>query len=62
MIKVEYLADLPGAQKFGTCVSCGKDSKDDPQMVRVTYTYNNDHCRTSNCLCNACRRLLFKTI
>ena len=62
MIKIKYLVDCEGAMKFGTCVSCGEDSKYDPKMVRVTYTYNNDHCRTSNCLCHRCRRLLFKTI
>jgi hypothetical protein len=62
MIKVKYLADCEGANKYGTCVSCGRDSKDDPHMIRVTYTYHNDRCRTSTCLCTECRKLLFKTI
>ncbi len=62
MISVTYLADCKGAEKFGTCVSCGKDSKDDPQMVRVTYSYHEGRCRTSTCLCDECRHLLFKKI
>lgn len=62
MIKVEYLQGCDGAAKFGTCASCGKGSKEDPLMVRVTYSYNNDKTRTSNCLCDECRLLLFKTI
>ena len=35
MIKVEYLADQEGANRIGSCVSCGKYCEDDPKMVRV---------------------------
>ena len=62
MIEVGYLVDSKGAQKFGTCASCGKGSDDDPKMVRVTYSHHDSISRTSNCLCADCRRLLLKTI
>lgn len=62
MITVQYIADLKGAQRFGTCVACGKNSADDPKMVRVTYTYHDGKCTTSACFCDDCRRELFEKI
>lgn len=61
MIKVEYLKELKGAQKFGTCNSCGKWSEKDPAMVRVRFTVDGRFFSTIF-LCDECRKLLYKTI
>ena len=37
MIKVEYLIDKCGADRYGTCAGCSKGSKDDPKMVSITF-------------------------
>ena len=64
MIKITYLSDCIGAEKFGTCSSCLKGSKEDERMVRIKfYAQNGKHLAgTSVCLCNECRRLLITTL
>lgn len=63
MIKIMYLADCEGAEKYGTCASCEKDSGDDSLMIRAQFfTKSNVNKRTSICLCDECRKLLYKTI
>lgn len=61
MIKNKYLIECNGAERFGTCASCGKNSGDDPKMVRLIFIHNDNH-KTSLCLCDDCRRLLYKII
>lgn len=64
MIRGEYVSDLSAAEREGICVACGKRSADDRQMVRVTFSYNDEleNHRTTICLCDECRWLLYKTI
>lgn len=64
MIKIEYLADMNGASRFGTCAGCSKGNKEDPQMVRVTFWTGSRQAwqGTSLCLCKECRRELYKKI
>lgn len=61
MIKSKYLIDCNGAERFGTCASCGKNSGDDSKMIRLIFLYNDNH-KTSLCLCDDCKRLLYKII
>ena len=61
MIKIEYLIDCEGADKYGTCASCSKDSYEDRKMIRVRIG-NTYYQRTAFCLCNECRELMYKTI
>lgn len=60
MIAIEYLTDCEGANKFGTCASCSKDSSEDKKMVRVRIGHGaaGYYQGTSICLCNECRRLM----
>ena len=64
MIRVAYLSDLIAAEREGLCVACGKRSADDRRMVQVTFSYNDEQVshRTTICLCDECRWLLYKTI
>lgn len=62
MIWVEYLKELKGAQKFGTCNSCGKWSGKDPAMVRVRFVEDGQHNASTIFLCDECRKLLHKII
>lgn len=57
MIKMQYLVDCNGADKFGTCMGCGKGSKEDQWMVRIIVSFDNHGARqgTTFCLCNECR-------
>ena len=60
MIEIKYTQDMKGAERFGTCASCGKNSKEDIRMVRVIFT--NGASSKSICLCDKCRRLLYEKI
>lgn len=61
MIKVEYLNNLDN--HIGTCASCGKFSNDDPLMVFVTIKREvGGYNQTTFCLCDKCRKLMYKTI
>ena len=64
MIKIEYLTDCQGADKFGSCASCSKDSKEDKKMVRVRigHTTAGYYQGIAFCLCDDCRKLMYKTI
>ena len=64
MVKIEYLADYSGASRFGTCAGCSKGSKEDPEMVRVTFWTGSRQAwqGTSLCLCKECRRELYEKI
>lgn len=57
MIIVRKLIKLKGAEKFGTCNSCGKTSSEDSTLIRITCsTYRNSG--TSICLCEGCANVL----
>ena len=64
MIHVNYLMDLHGADKFGSCIACGKNGKEDQKMVRVTFMRNNYGNQTGLvlCLCDECRKELYHKI
>ena len=64
MIKTEYLIDCEGADKYGTCASCSKDSHEDRKMIRVRIGSKaaGYYQGTAFCLCNECRELMYKTI
>lgn len=50
-MKIQYVKNGKGADKFGTCVECGKDSYLDEFLVRLTF---GNICKTSFCLCSDC--------
>lgn len=57
MIKKQLLKDCRGAEKFGTCASCGKGSSEDEKMVRLRFSYQ-EGANSSICLCSGCLRKL----
>lgn len=64
MIKKQYLIDCKGLDKYGTCVSCGKNSEDDCKMTRYIFSYKGKHLQhiTSICLCEKCKKLFYKDL
>ena len=58
MVKIEYLSDF---RRFGYCIGCEKESKNDAEMVRVTFK-TGSRKETSFCLCKECRRELYEKI
>ena len=48
-MKIQKLCNQKGAVRFGNCNECGKGSKEDSDMVRISF-----ECNTSICLCNKC--------
>ncbi len=50
-MKIQYVKNCKGAEKFGTCIECGKDSYLDENLVRITL--GNIH-HASFCLCSRC--------
>lgn len=64
MINVEYLHECSGADRFGTCVGCGKGSDEDIWMSRVTIIFDNYGHRQGNsfCLCGKCRNVLLRKL
>lgn len=49
MIKVEHRSKLQGAEKFGSCASCGKER----DVYKVSFEDLHNNC-TSVSLCFAC--------
>lgn len=61
MIEVKTLSDLDGADKYGTCMSCGKSSEFDKGMVRITALQKlplGTYQGTAVCLCERCKKVL----
>ena len=56
MIIIRKLKELRGAERFGTCMSCGAVSEEDEGMMRVTLQYDvGGHMHgISFCLCSDC--------
>lgn|GEM_PF-1492359 len=62
-MKIVKLSNLSGAERFGTCAECGKNS-DEAELYRIvtdtragSHTYHN-----SLCLCNECLNTLKKQL
>lgn len=51
MFKIEKLTACSGAERFGTCVGCEKNSNEDNGMIRICFGKNH---RVSVCLCEEC--------
>lgn len=48
-MKITKLSDFKGAERFGTCAECGKGSKEDSEMLKITWDGNS-----STILCKEC--------
>lgn len=53
-IKIELLRNQKGAQKYGDCISCGKGSSEDKEMICITFGETRQ-CAMRICLCRECR-------
>ena len=62
MIKIQYVQDMKGANKFRTCNACGKSSNEDRRMVAVEFLYEDNIKGTSIVLCSKCRWELYRKI
>ena len=60
MIKIQYVSDLKGASRFGTCNGCGKSSSEDKKMIQVQLLPGQYGCVLY--LCDKCRRELYEKI
>lgn len=60
MIKIQYLVDCNGADRFGTCMGCGKGNREDQGLVRITFSFIGGG--TSVCVCSDRRKDLMKKI
>lgn len=61
MIEIKTLSDLHGAERFGTCISCGTDSNEDDKMIRIYALMHHTiggYQGTSLCLCSKCKKVL----
>ena len=48
-MKIKKLVNFEGAERYGTCVECGKVSKEDSDMVKIMWNGNS-----STILCKEC--------
>ena len=62
MIMVKKINLCEEESRFGTCLGCGKDASEDPEMVRATLIHSTGMYTNggSLCLCGECRKLLAK--
>lgn len=51
-MKIQYVKNGKSAEKFETCIECGKDSYLDEHLVRLTIGSSMHH--VSVCLCSSC--------
>ena len=61
MIEVKTLSDLDGAERYGSCMSCGINSVEDDKMIRVYVLMHHTiggYQGTSLCLCSKCKKVL----
>ena len=61
MIEIKTLSDLKGAERYGTCLSCGTDSNEDMEMVRIYVLMHHTiggYQSSSICLCKRCKKVL----
>lgn len=50
-MKIQRIKELQGADKFGTCIECGKDSYIERDLVRIQL--GSIHTMSA-CLCDKC--------
>lgn len=60
-IKVELLRNQIGAQKYGDCISCGKGSSEDREMICIKFGESRQ-CAMRICLCQECKNKLKNTL
>ena len=58
-MKIQYVKDGKGSEKFGTCIECGKDSYLDEYLVRISL---GDTHKMSACLCSRCLNRLISEL
>lgn len=60
MINVEYLADQEGANRIGSCASCGMFCEKSPKMIRLHLGHRASgfYQGIQFCLCNNCKQWL----
>jgi len=61
MIEIKTLSDLHGAERYGTCMSCGTNSDEDDKMIRIYALVHHTiggYQGTSMCLCRRCKKVL----
>ena len=61
MIEIKTLSDMKGAERYGTCISCGANSDEDDKMVRIYALMHHTtgwYQGASMCLCKKCRNAL----
>ena len=56
-MKIKKLVNCDGAEKFGTCVECGKGSKEDPDMVKIVWDGNSSTILCKECMLNLKRNI-----
>ena len=49
-MKITKLSTCEGAERFGTCVECGKGLKEDPEMFKITWNGNSSTILCKECL------------
>lgn len=52
MINITSLKDCTGAERYGTCSGCGKNSKESKDMVRIIFTHGSTMSHIA--LCKEC--------
>ena len=63
MIEIRYLRDCEDSgRRLGTCAGCGRDTEDDPGMIRMVFGKNmSGHVPgTTVCLCRQCCEGLYR--
>ena len=61
MIEVITLSDMKGADRIGTCLSCGTYSDEDREMVRICVGMRHTiggYQGATICLCKKCKNVL----
>ena len=54
MFSATKLSEQNGARKFGSCISCGKGSSEDPDMILIKFQDRHGGAVTSLVLCQEC--------
>jgi len=64
MVKIEYLHTSKGADRYGDCMGCGKNSAEDIWMSRIKISYDNGGNRRGIqfCLCGKCRSEMLRNL
>ena len=52
-MKIQYIKELKGARRFGTCAECGKGSHDVQELFSISFS----SVPITICLCSECLNL-----